>query len=62
MSIPNPLHVFEQNLLAAAVIKLSRPAIGMSGDSLGDLKIPSIVEKIRYVGIGLNSNKVPNAT
>ena len=36
--ISNPLYVFEQNLLPAAIIKLCGPAVGMAGDSLGGFK------------------------
>jgi len=35
MLIPNSLHVFQQHLLAAAVIKLGSPAVGVAGDALG---------------------------
>jgi hypothetical protein len=32
--VPNPLHVLEQNLLAAAVVEFCGPAVGVAGDSL----------------------------
>ena len=32
--IPNPLHILEQNLLAAAVIELRCQAVRVAGDSL----------------------------
>ena len=40
-SIPNPLHVFEQNLLTAAVIEFGGPAVGAASNSLG---VPQFVE------------------
>jgi hypothetical protein len=44
--VPNPLHVFEQNLLTAAVIELRGPAVDVAGDSLSGFKGAVIVEKI----------------
>jgi hypothetical protein len=38
ISIPNPLHVLEQNLLTAAVIESRAPAVGMAGDPLSGFK------------------------
>jgi hypothetical protein len=49
-SITNPLHILEQNLLAAAVIKLRGPAIGVPGDSLSGFKGAVIFQKIRDAG------------
>src|SRR6266478_7588594 len=46
LSVANPLHIFEQNLLAAAIIKLGGAAIGMAGDSLCCLKSAIIFQKI----------------
>src|SRR6516162_2899040 len=45
-SVPNSLHVFEQNLLTAAVIELRRPAIGVAGDTLSGFKGAVIFQKI----------------
>ena len=50
MSIPNPLHVLEQNLLAAAVIEFRGPAVGVAGDSLSGFKGAVIFQKIRDAG------------
>jgi hypothetical protein len=49
-SIPNPLHIFEQNLLAAAVIKFGGPAVGVAADSLSGFKSAVIFQKIRDAG------------
>jgi hypothetical protein len=46
----NPLHVFEQNLLSPAIVKLSRPAVGVAGDPLGGFKSAVIFQKIRDAG------------
>jgi hypothetical protein len=48
--IPNPLRVFEQNLLPAAVIKLGGPAVCVTGDSLSGFKGTVIFQKIRDAG------------
>jgi aryl-alcohol dehydrogenase-like predicted oxidoreductase len=45
--VPNPLHVFEQNLLSAAIIELGCPAIGVASDSLSSFKGAVIFQKIR---------------
>jgi hypothetical protein len=47
LSIPNPLHVLKQNLLAAAVIEFRSPAVGAAGDSLSGFESAVIFEKIR---------------
>ena len=44
------LHIFEEDLLAAAVIELGGPAVGVAGDSLGGFKSPVIFQKIRDAG------------
>jgi hypothetical protein len=49
-SIPNPLHVLEQHLLAAAIIKLCRPAVGVAGNALSGFKGAIVLEKIRDTG------------
>jgi len=49
-SISNTLHVFEQNLLAAAVIEFCGPTIGVASDSLCGLKSAVVLEKIRDAG------------
>jgi len=43
-------HVFEQNLLTAAVVKLCRPAVGVAGDSLSGFQGAVIFQKIRDPG------------
>ena len=50
ISIPNPLHVLEQNLLTAAVIEFRGPAAGMAGDPLSGFKGAVIFQKIREAG------------
>jgi hypothetical protein len=35
-SVPNPFHVFEQNLLAGSIVEFRRSAVGMTGNSLDD--------------------------
>jgi hypothetical protein len=50
ISIPNPLHVLEQYLLAAAVIQFRSPAIGVASDSLSGFKSAIIFQKIRDAG------------
>ena len=50
MSIPNPLHVLEQNLLPAAIIEFRGPAVGVAGDSLSGFKSAVIFQKIRDAG------------
>jgi hypothetical protein len=49
-SVPNPLHVFEQNLLSAPVIELGCPAVDVSGYSLSGFKSAVIFQKIRDAG------------
>jgi hypothetical protein len=44
------LHVLEQNLLAAAVIKFRGAAVGMAGDPLSGFKSAVIFQKIRDAG------------
>ena len=44
------LHVFEQNLLTATVVKLCRPAVGVAGDSLRHFKRSSILQEIGDAG------------
>jgi hypothetical protein len=48
--IPDSLHILEQNLLAAAVIQLCGPAIGVAGDSLSGFQGAVIFQKIRDAG------------
>jgi hypothetical protein len=45
-SIPNSLHVFEQNLLASAIIELGGSAVGVASDSLSGFKGTVALEKI----------------
>jgi hypothetical protein len=49
-SIPNPLHVLEQNFLTAAIIELGGPAVGVAGDPLSGFKGAVIFQKIRDAG------------
>jgi hypothetical protein len=49
MLIPNPLHVFEQNLLTA-VIEFCGSAVGVASDSLSGFKGAVIFQKIRDAG------------
>ena len=44
------LHIFEQNLLSAAVIEFRGPAVGVAGDSLSGFKSAVIFQKIRDTG------------
>jgi hypothetical protein len=50
LSIPNPLHILQQYLLAAAVVEFRGPAVGVAGDTLSGLKGAIILEKIRDTG------------
>ena len=50
ISIPNPLHVLEQNLLTAAVIEFRGPAVGMTSNPLSYLQSAVIFQKIRDAG------------
>jgi hypothetical protein len=50
ISVPNSFHIFEQYLLAAAVIKLRGPAVGVTGNALGSLQSAVIFQKIRDAG------------
>ena len=50
LSIPNPLHIFEQNLLTAAVIEFRGPAVGVASDPLGGFQGAVICQKIRDTG------------
>jgi hypothetical protein len=43
--VPDPFHVFEENLLAAAVIEFRGPAVGVAGDSLAASRVPSFSRK-----------------
>ena len=49
-SIPNSLHVVQENLLTAAVIEFRSPAVGMAGDPLSGFKGAIIFQKIRDPG------------
>jgi hypothetical protein len=49
-SVSNPLHIFEQNFLAAAVIKLRRPTVGVAGDSLSGFQDALIFQEIPDAG------------
>jgi hypothetical protein len=49
-SIPNPLHVFEQNLLTAAVVKFCGSAVGVAGDPLRGFKGAVIFQKVSDAG------------
>lgn len=48
--VTNSLHIFEQNLLSAAVIKLGGPAVCVARDSLRGFKGAVIFQKIRDPG------------
>jgi hypothetical protein len=48
--VPDPLHIFEQNLLAATVIEFRGPAVSVAGDSLSGFKSAVIFQKIRDAG------------
>jgi hypothetical protein len=48
--IPDPLHILQEHLLAAAVIQFRGPAVGVAGDSLSGLKSAVIFQKIRDAG------------
>ena len=50
ISIADPLHVLEQDLLAAAIIEFRSAAVGMAGDSLSSLQGAFIFQKIRDAG------------
>jgi hypothetical protein len=50
ISVPDALHIFEQNLLAAAVIEFSGPAVGVAGDTLSGFQGAVIFQKIRDAG------------
>jgi len=50
MSIPNPLHVLQKDLLAAAVVELGGPAVGVAGDSPSGFKGAVVLEKICDTG------------
>jgi hypothetical protein len=41
--IPNPLHIFEQNLLAAPIVEFCGAAVGVASDSLGHLQRSSVL-------------------
>jgi hypothetical protein len=47
VSVSNPLHVFEQNVLTAAIVELRCPAVGVTSNSLSGFKGPVIFQKIR---------------
>ena len=44
------LHIFEQDFLAASIIKFDGPAVGMTGDSLVDLQSASVLQIVRKKG------------
>jgi hypothetical protein len=45
--MPNPLHVLEQNFLAASIIEFRGPAVGVAGDALSGFQGTVIFQKIR---------------
>jgi hypothetical protein len=38
LSVTNPLHVLNKQLLRAAVVKFCGPAVGVASDTLGDFQ------------------------
>jgi hypothetical protein len=48
--IPNPLHVLEQNLLAAPVIEFRSSAVGVACNPLSGFEGAVIFQKIRNPG------------
>src|SRR5271165_6011768 len=50
ISIPNALHIFDQDLLPAAIIEFRSPAVRVAGDSLSGFKGTVIFKKIRDTG------------
>jgi hypothetical protein len=48
--IPNPLHILQEDLLAAAIIEFRGPAVGVPGDALRGFKSAVIFQKIRDAG------------
>ena len=48
--IPNSFHIFEQHLLAAAVIEFRGAAVSVAGNPLRGLKGPVVFQKIRDTG------------
>ena len=48
--IANPLHILQQNLLAATVIEFRGPAVGVAGYPLSGFKGAVIFQKIRDAG------------
>jgi hypothetical protein len=48
--VPNPLHIFKEYLLPAAVIELGGSAVGVAGDSLSGFQGAVILQKIRDAG------------
>jgi hypothetical protein len=62
LSIVNPLHVLQKDLLAAAVIEFRGPAVSMAGDSLSGLKGAVIFQKIRDAGREAYSRKSSSAS
>jgi hypothetical protein len=49
-SVMNPLQIFEQNLLTAAIVEFRGPAVGVPGDSLSSFQGAVIFQKIRDAG------------
>ncbi len=48
--IPDPLHILQEHLLAAAIVEFRGPAVGVAGDPLGGFKGAVIFQKIRDAG------------
>jgi hypothetical protein len=48
--VANPFHVLQEHLLAAAVVGLRCPAVGMPGDPLRHFKRSSILQEVRDSG------------
>jgi len=49
-SVPDPFHILQEYLLAAAVIKFRGAAVDMAGDALSGFKGAVIFQKIRDAG------------
>jgi hypothetical protein len=47
LSVPDALHVLQENFLSAAIVELGGPAVGMTGDTLSGFKGTVILQKIR---------------
>jgi hypothetical protein len=50
LSVPDALHVLQENFLSTAVIEFRGAAVGVAGNPLGYLQSPTVLQVVRDAG------------